>query len=232
MSIPWTNKTKRGKKPKKNRKDAIGTMVVTKQKVFSDKYSRIDKVKGTILPVNFPELVTCPRTHTLHDWLIVNAVEFLDRTEILFSSCSLFCTDHTCPLFNAGPNYHYLWEDADIPQPIQLSAPAYFNAVKRFAKRNMSNARLFPVESGTQLSADAMDVLKIVYRRLYRILAHMYVCHIKTIQNAGMEIVLNTMLGHYTTFGMQYDMIGVADMKMLGPVFTVLGMEIEGIGEE
>lgn len=223
---------KRHSKKKKNTSNQ--TIMLTKSvKILSRKYSRITKVTGARLRSDFVELAQCPRTHTPDDWILVNAVEFLDRVEVLFSSCSLFCTVSTCPLFNAGPHYHYLWDDEDTPQPVQLSAPEYFVALKRWVKRNLSNEKLFPVASGTPLSEAATDILRTTYRRLFRILAHMYMCHFSNIRKSQMEVVLNTMLGHYTTLALQYGMIDPADLEMLRPVFQAMGMDIEGMdGDE
>jgi MOB kinase activator 1 len=127
-------------------------------------------------------------------------------------------------MFNAGPHYHYFWEDADTPQPVQLSAPEYFNALKHWIKRNLSDKRLFPRSGNAELSREAMQVLETTYRRLFRILAHMYMCHFSQIQKSNFEVVINTLLAHYTKFAFEYKMINVVDVEMLGPVYAAMGM--------
>jgi MOB kinase activator 1 len=207
------------------RKYKVETVMLSKQvKILTEKYSQLENVTGALLRQDFQQLAVCPQTHAESDWLIVNAIDFLDRTELLFSSCSLFCTVNTCPMFNAGPHYHYFWEDADTPQPVQLSAPEYFNSLKHWIKRNLGNTGLFPRETGRDLSPEATEVLKTAYRRLFRILAHMYMCHFSTIQDLKMEEVINTLLGHFTTFALQFRMIDRVDVEMLGPVFLKIGM--------
>lgn len=206
-------------------------------KILTKKYSKCMKSSGELLREDFSDLVQCPRTHTLDDWLIVNAVEFLDRVEILFLSCSLFCTVSTCPLFTAGPHYHYLWEDETTPRPVQVSAPEYFNALKRWIRRQLTNEKLFGTDKKKKggdsggLSDEAMAVLGTAYRRLFRILAHMYMCHFSSLRKFNMEPVINTMLAHYTTFAIQYNLIDPSDLEMLSPVFRAMGLIIEGINE-
>ena len=118
---------------------------------------------------------------------------------------------------------------SSVGKPVQLSAPEYFSALKRWIKRNLSNEKLFPKESGTPLSEDAINILKTAYRRLFRIMAHMYMCHFSRIRKYDMEVVINTMLAHYTTFALQFNMIEAADLEMLGPVFKAMGMDLEGV---
>jgi MOB kinase activator 1 len=214
--------------PAKRRGRKMDTVVLSKQvKILTEKYSQLEKVTGAVLRSDFRDLIACPPTHTESDWMIVNAVDFLERTELLFSSCSLFCTVNTCPMFNAGPHYHYFWEDADTPQPVQLSAPEYFNRLKHWIKRNLSNPKLFPTENGSELSQAAFDVLKSTYRRLFRILAHMYMCHFSQIQKLNMELVINTLLAHYTMFALQYHLISLADVEMLAPVYQAMNITAE-----
>ena len=166
-----------------------------------------------------------PNDFSVADWYIVNLVDFLERLELLYTSCSLFCTQDTCPLFNAGPHYHYFWEDDDSPQPIQVSAPEYFTNLKRYIKRNLSNQSLFPEKGSGPLSEEATTVLKTCYRRLFRILAHLYMCHfsnIMDIQEVNVVEIMNTMLAHYTKFAIVSGMIEKEDIEMLKPVFIAI----------
>jgi MOB kinase activator 1 len=191
-------------------------------KILSNKYDKVSKVTGSVVRNDFFELVQIPPGVPKSDWLISNAVDFLERTELLFSSCSLFCTVSTCPMFNAGPHYHYFWEDDDTQQPVQLSAPEYFNALKHWVKRTMANEKLFPRTPGADLSSEAFDALKTIYRRLFRIMAHMYMCHFSDIKKQNMETVINTVLGHYSVFALHYELIELSEIEMLEPVYVAM----------
>ena len=123
--------------PKKKR---MQTVLLSKDMIIlTRKYSQLNKVTGVTLRTDFEDLIAVPPTHSKSDWLIINAVEFFDRVEQLFVSSSLFCTSETCPMFNAGPHYHYFWEDEAKEQPIQLSAPEYLMEFKRLTKRTLQN---------------------------------------------------------------------------------------------
>jgi MOB kinase activator 1 len=211
------------------RKAKQQTMVTSKQlTILTGKYNKVHKVTGDVVRSDFLELIEIPPGIAKSDWLIINAIDFLERTELLFSSCSLFCTVNTCPMFNAGPHYHYFWEDADTPQPVQLSAPEYFNSLKHWIRRNLGDEKLFPKASGAELSSEAIDILKTTFRRLFRIMAHMYMCHFSHIQKQSMEKVINTVCGHYSTFAMQYEMVQLHDLEMLEPVYEAIARQSAG----
>ena len=84
-------------------------------------YNQLDHVKGDHYDIDYTKIMKKPDNYSDEDWQIVNLVEFLHRVELLYTSCSLFCTTDTCPMFNAGPQYKYFWEDSDSTNPIQVS---------------------------------------------------------------------------------------------------------------
>jgi MOB kinase activator 1 len=197
-------------------------------RILTPKYSQLTKVTGAVLTHDFVLLCECPATHTQDDWIIVNCIDFLNRIDLFFSSCSLFCTVSTCPMFNAGPEYQYFWEDTDTAR-VQLSAPEYFNTLKRWIRRHLSNRAVFPRESGTRMSPDADDIMKTAYRRMLRVFAHMYTCHFHEIQKQNLEPVANTMLAHYLMFVMMYQLVPFPELSMLMPVVDKLGQALPSV---
>ncbi|OHS93511.1 MOB kinase activator-like 1 A [Tritrichomonas foetus] len=216
--------------PKRRTKNAVMTVMCDKTaKILVKKYSRLENVKGDHLDIDYEKItMEKPANLTNDDWLIVTLVDFLHRVELLYSSCSLFCTSDTCPMFNAGPHYKYFWDDSDSPTPIQVSAPEYFSYLKRFIKRNLQDPNIIPGKSGEKLNEDALSTLKMCYRRLFRILAHLYVCHfqnISSIQEPNVVEIMNTILTHYTKFALAQGMIDLPDLEMLSPVFAAINKD-------
>ena len=214
---------------RRGKNQGITVMCDKTAKILVDKYSRLENVKGDHIKIDYLKLSTeKPDNLTDDDWIIVSLVQFMKRLELLYSSCSLFCTSDTCPMFNAGPHYKYFWEDSDSTQPIQVSAPEYFQYLKRFIKRNLQDPNIIPGKSGEPLSDDAKSILKTCYRRLFRILAHLYVCHFKnisSIENPDAVETMNTLLAHYTRFALDHEMVDLPDLEMLAPVFTAINKE-------
>lgn len=213
--------------PKKAKKPGNGTrsdtiLVNKDQAILTRKYNQIKKVTGAALIQDFEPLITPPIGTSLSDWLIINAMEFLDRTDKLYQCCSLFCTSETCPMFNAGPHYNYFWEDESTTEPVQLSTPEYLLQLTRWAKRNLANTTLFPRVDGAALSTEAKEILQTIYRRTMRIFAHLYVCHFSSIKEHSIEPVINTLFVHYAMLALRYQMIMHQDIEMLTPVLNAM----------
>lgn len=220
-----------GKKVKKSKKGGpkksqnITIMITNDNNFEMKKYKRLEDIPGDHLDLNINNLIQPPSDFSIGDWLVVNLVDFLQRVELLYSSCSLFCTSDTCPLFNAGPQYCYFWEDDDSPQPIQVSAPEYFDALKRYIKRNLLNKEIFPDEDKGELSPKADEVIKTSYRRLFRILAHLYICHysdISKLTDLKYFEIMNTILTHYTNIALLFRVCKIDDFAIFAPVFKAI----------
>ena len=214
---------------RKNKKK-MQTILLTKDAIILEpKYKELTKVTGAALISDYEPLIAKPDNFSESDWIIVNAVEYLNRVDKLYASCSLFCTSDTCPMFNAGPHYHYFWEDESTTDPVQLSTPEYLLQLKLWTKRNLANQTLFPRTNGEPLSANAKAILETVFRRTTRILAHLYLCHFKSVRNFQVEPVINTILAHYTLFALRYKMISPTDVEMLAPVYKAMHINIPGL---
>lgn len=197
-------------------------------KILSKTYTQLDNVKGDHYHIDYKKIMEKPANCSAEDWQIINLVEFLHRMELLYTSCSLFCTTDTCPMFNAGPQYKYFWEDTDSTNTIQVSAPEYFSNLKRYIKRCLQDPNIIPTESWVVMSKEQRDVLKTCYRRLFRILAHLYICHfenISSIKKPNIVEIMNTILAHYSHFAIENNLIEYKDVEMLAPVFKAINKD-------
>lgn len=129
-------------------------------------------------------------------------------------------------MFNAGPHYHYFWEDESTSDPVQVSAPEYVLQLSNWAKRKLANKNLFPLTEGKELSQDAVSILQTIFRRTTRIFNHLYMCHFSAIRKNNIEPVINTLLAQYVLLAFKYQMIEVRDIEMLKPVFAAMRIPI------
>lgn len=209
--------------PLLNRRPTI--LVSNDKNIELSKYKRIEDVTGDHLNININSILFPPVGMPNNDWVIINLIDFLQRIELLYSSCSLFCTSDTCPLFNAGPKYIYFWLDDNSKNPVQISAPEYFQALKRFIKRNLKNQLLFPPGSTENFSPKANYIIQASYRRLFRVLAHLYICHFKDFtklaqDNCNFFEIMNTILVHYTNIALHYNICKQEDFAVFEPIFN------------
>ena len=79
---------------------------------------------------------------------------------------------------NAGPKYEYLWADGTtIKKPISCSAPRYVDYLFTWVQNLLDDERIFPTEIGTPFPPDFLDYIRNIFKRLFRVYAHIYYCH-------------------------------------------------------
>ena len=139
------------------------------------------------------QAVQLPRGEDKNEWLAVNTVLFYNAASVLYSVLDgTLCNDEQCPMMNAGPNYEYLWADGvKVKNPIKLSAPRYVNALFDHVEEQLDDPSLFPRGIGGKFPKDFVAVVKTILKRLFRVYAHMYHSHFRSILALGMESHLN-----------------------------------------
>ncbi|KAF6158326.1 hypothetical protein GIB67_022406 [Kingdonia uniflora] len=82
----------------------------------------------------------------------------------------------------AGPKYEYCWADSvEIKKPIKVSAPKYVDYLMDWIAVQLDDEKIFPQKLGVPFPHNFMDVVKIIYKRLFRIYAHIYHSYFKSI---------------------------------------------------
>ncbi|KAL5680553.1 hypothetical protein ACJX0J_006938, partial [Zea mays] len=136
-------------------------------------------IDATLGSGNLREAVRLPVGEDLNEWLAVNTVDFFNHINVLYSTLAEFCTPHTCPVMAAGPKYEYRWADGEprsrcpsrCPRP-RAPFPTNFRDV----------------------------VVKTIFRRLFRVYAHIYHSHFQMIVKLKEEAHLNTCFKHFALF--------------------------------
>lgn len=75
--------------------------------------------------------------------------------------------------------------------------------------------QVFPQRPGEPFPATFEDIVKTIFKRLFRIYAHMYWSHLDKIQELGAEKHLNTCFKHFCYFTAEFNLI---DQKELAPL--------------
>eukprot|EP00727_Mastigamoeba_balamuthi_P009984 m51a1_g5608 putative mps1 binder-like protein (213) ;mRNA; f:709063-710165 len=179
---------------------------------------------GTDLRVS----VRLPEGEDLHEWLAINTVDFFNQINLLYGSITDFCTPHTCPSMSAGRNYEYLWADGDkIKKPMKVSAPEYVDLLMTWIQRILDDDTVFPSRTDQQFPKNFVQVVKNVFKKLFRVYAHMYYSHFEKIVSLGEEAHLNTCFKHFYCFIAEFDLV---DRKELAPlrdlIWTLVGDKI------
>ncbi|KAJ8448393.1 hypothetical protein Cgig2_022021 [Carnegiea gigantea] len=143
------------------------------QKTFRPKKSAPSGSKGaqlrqlidaTLGSGNLREAVRLPPGEDLNEWLAVNTVDFFNqRTKIKYLS-ELSSTSSI-----QNNRYEYRWADGvQIKKPIEVSAPKYVEYLMDWVESQLDDESIFPQKLGAPFPPNFRDVVKTIFKRLFR----------------------------------------------------------------
>ncbi|KAL7168518.1 hypothetical protein ACSBR2_038865 [Camellia fascicularis] len=158
-------------------------------------------IDATLGSGNLREAVRLPPGEHPSEWLAVNTVDFFNQVNILYGTLTEFCTASSCPLMTAGPKYEYRWADGvTIKKPIEVSAPKYVEYLMDWIEAQLDDESIFPQKLGASFPPNFQDVVKTIFKRLFRVYAHIYHTHFEKIVSLKEEAHLNTCFKHFVLF--------------------------------
>ncbi|XP_049404777.1 MOB kinase activator-like 1A [Solanum stenotomum] len=165
---------------------------------------------------NLREAVRLPPGEDLHEWLAINTVDFFNQVYMLYGTLTEFCTPSSCPTMSAGPKYEYRWADGvKIKKPVQVCAPKYMNYLMDWIETQLDDESIFPQKFGVAFPCNFEDVVKTMFKRLFRVYAHIYHSHFQKIVALKEEAHLNTCFKHFVLFTWEFQLIDKAELAPL-----------------
>jgi len=181
-------------------------------RVGTKRYELHKYAQATLGTGNLHEAVTLPEGEDGNEWLAVNTVDFFNEINLLYGVIAEFCTEVTCPVMCAGPKYEYMWADGiTIKKPISVSAPRYVDFLMTWVQNQLDDEKLFPTQIGVPFPPDFFERVQNIFRRLFRVYAHIYYCHFEKMKSLGAEPHLNTCFKHYMYFVYEFKLIPKAE---------------------
>jgi len=172
--------------------------------------------KETLGSGNMRAAVKLPQGEEINDWLAVNTVDFYNEISLLYGTLTEFCTPETCPQMKAGDKYEYLWADGvKHKNPVQVSAPEYVDLLMSWCESQLNDENIFPSKLGTPFPKNFKQIVSVIFKRLFRVYAHIYYSHFQKMVSFGAEAHLNTCFKHFIFFVHEFDLI---DNKELEPL--------------
>ncbi|GIQ91187.1 MOB kinase activator family protein [Kipferlia bialata] len=108
----------------------------------------------------------------------------------------------------AGPKYEYRWADGEqYRTPVACSAPEYVEFLFTWVQKQINNEGLFPYKPGVPFPRNFQSIVKTIFKRLFRVYAHVYHCHWAQVVSLGAEAHLNTCTKHFIFFVKEFDLI-------------------------
>ncbi|KAG8966688.1 Mitotic exit network component [Tulasnella sp. 419] len=182
----------------------------------SKQYALRKYAEATLGSGNLRAAVVLPEGEDLNEWLAVHAVDFFNHLNMLYGCVTEFCSQQECPIMSAGPRYEYLWEDGvTYKRPTKLAAPVYIDNLMNWVQNLLDDESTFPSKIGVPFPRNFQATVKTIFRRLFRIYAHLYSNHFDQICALGIEAHLNTSYRHFFLFVTEFNLV---DTKELVPL--------------
>jgi len=179
------------------------------------RYELHKKAKDTLGSGNLQAAVKLPPGEDTNEWLAVNTVDFFNQVNLLYGSITEFCTPAVCNVMSAGPKYEYLWADDATKKPVKVSAPEYVDNLMNWIQSQLDDESIFPSKIENPFPKHFHQVVKNIFKRLFRVYAHIYYSHFQKIVNLDVEAHLNTCFKHFYYFSQEFDLI---EKKELAPL--------------
>ena len=187
-----------------------------KHKEGTQRYNLHKFAKSIVRSGDLGKMVELPPGAELNHWLSVHTVDFYNLTNVLYGSLTEFCTAASCPVMSSGPRYEYLWRDsAKYPKATKVNAPEYVQLLMTWIEAQINDERLFPSEDRNPYPAGFEDIVKNIFRRLFRVYAHVYYWHFPKIRELKEESHLNTAFKHFMFFVWEFDLIPAEELTPL-----------------
>lgn len=84
-----------------------------------------------------------------------------------------------------------------------------------WAQSTLEDEKIFPVRVGEPFPRNIHQILRTIFKRLFRVYAHMYVIHFAALQEMGAEPHLNTCFRHFMLFVREFDLVEAQELAPL-----------------
>ncbi|RHZ40807.1 hypothetical protein DYB26_016245, partial [Aphanomyces astaci] len=99
--------------------------------------------------------------------------------------------------------------------PAKLPAPDYIDMLMSWVEEQLNDQTLFPCNEETPYPRGFIAAVKNIFRRLFRVYAHVYYSHFDKIVNLGAEAHLNSCFKHFMYFVTEFDLVDVREQEPL-----------------
>ncbi|CAM1504188.1 Fc.00g017790.m01.CDS01 [Cosmosporella sp. VM-42] len=147
------------------------------------------------------KVVKLPEGEDENEWLAVNMVDFYNQINLLYGAITEFCSPQSCPEMKATDEFEYLWQDNEnYKRPTKMPAPAYIEQLMTWVQSNIDNEQVLPSKIGVPFPKSFPALVRQIFKRMYRVYAHIYCHHYPVIRELGLEPHLNTSFKQYVLF--------------------------------
>ena len=152
------------------------------------------------------------------------AVDFFNQINMLYGTLAAYCTRERCPVMCAGRRFEYHWADTTggARRTIAVCAPEYVDRLMRWVQSLLDDESVFPQKAGVPFPDTFQATVRAVFKRLFRVYAHVYYSHFREVVALGEEAHLNTSLKHFVLFAREFRLVEKQELAPLQPLIDQL----------
>ena len=167
--------------------------------------------------------VKLPAGENLEDWLAVSVVDFFNELNCLVAPVIGYCTPEKCPEMTAGPGFKYYWQDNEkYKKPTMLPANEYITKVMIWVEGLLNDERIFPSDPNAPFPKDFLKIVQNIFKRLFRIYAHLYHHHRDDVIACCIEENLNSSFRHFMYYTNEFQLIPDNQLEPLRSIIDLL----------
>lgn len=180
---------------------------------------RLVERSGTLGSKCLVQEVKCPPGVDLDEWIASKCVEIFDELNLLAGCIQHLCTPEMCPKMAAGATYEWLWADGEGgcsgASAERLNAPDYFKKCLTWADDKINDVNLFPIDPGMLFPEGFRRNVRIIFKRFFRLYAHVYYSHFPDLMEDGAAAHLNYHFKHFLFVTQEFSLIRLSEMDAL-----------------
>ncbi|KAL0212819.1 hypothetical protein RCL1_006445 [Eukaryota sp. TZLM3-RCL] len=165
--------------------------------------------------------VKLPEGEDENEWIAAHIVDFTEQVNMLYGTMQEFCTPETCPTMSAGPEFQYYWGEG-LRKPAPVSAPEYVDNLFSWIQSHLDDENLFPNAVNTPFPKNFKKTAKQIFKRLFRVYAHIYHHHSESLAALSILQHVNTSFKHFVLFSREMGLVEEKDFQPLESLITEL----------
>ncbi|CAL1142520.1 unnamed protein product [Cladocopium goreaui] len=170
------------------------------------------QAQETLGTAQLREAVKCPPSVDEETWIASQMKEIFLEVVRMVHFLTSFCDDTTCPRMCAG-DAEYKWAEVD-GSVSWMPAARYMSRLIEDVDQRLIDQSLIPTD-GSPMPRHLRGELETMLRRLFRVYAHAYIHHFRTIQECGAEAHVNCSFKHFLFFVLEFQLVRMDEMLPL-----------------
>ncbi|KAJ1454292.1 Mob1/phocein [Pelagophyceae sp. CCMP2097] len=149
-------------------------------------------------------------------WVDIHFCDFANELALLYDLIQAPCGQN-CGQMAAGTRRFYAWEDGEV-----LSAHDYCRRVLTEAAALVENDAVFPRREGEAYPPRFWKAMKVAFRRLLRVYAHLYHAHFSRFVQLRYQNDVNELFRRFLLFSVEFDLVETREFEPLSELVSHL----------